>query len=127
MRRRLMNTPYVHISENNSVILSVTRLCIENVKYKVNRMDHMIAIIRFAKGPAKATKNIPLFLFLKLYGLTGTGFAHPNTKPPKYISKPGNITVPNKSIWAMGLSVRRPCLEAVKSPKPFAIRPCATS
>ena len=95
---------------NNSVSLSVTRLCIENAKNNVNIMDHMIAIIRFAKGPAKATKNMPLFRFLKLYGLTGTGLAHPKTKPPKYISKAGNITVPNKSIWAMGLSVRRPCL-----------------
>ena len=83
IRRRLMNTPYVHINVKSSVNLTDNRFSIEKAKNIMNRVDQMIAIIKFARGPASATKNIALFLFLKLYGLTGTGFAHPNTKPPR--------------------------------------------
>ena len=68
-----MNTPYVHINVNSSVNLTDNRFSIEKAKNIMNRVDQMIAIIKFARGPANATKNIALFLFLKLYGLTGTG------------------------------------------------------
>ena len=64
--RRLINTPYQHIIENSSVNLSEIRLCIDKVKNNINKIDHIIAIIRFAIGPANATKNIALFRFWKL-------------------------------------------------------------
>ena len=40
------------------------------------------AKIKFAIGPAKATKPISLLGFLKSKGLKGTGFAQPKTKAP---------------------------------------------
>ncbi len=41
------------------------------------------AINRFDTGPANAIKNSPTFLFFRLYGLKGTGFAQPKANPPK--------------------------------------------
>ena len=65
---------------------------------------------------------------------TGTGFAHPKTKPPpipskrgkKYIVK-GTIIVPTKSTCKSGLIDKRPAFFAVISPYLYAIKPCIIS
>ncbi len=72
-----------------------------------------IALIKFARGPAKDTIAVSLLKFLKLYGLIGTGRAQP-------IFAIKSIIVPMGSRCLRGLSVNRPALFAVSSPSLYA-------
>ncbi len=85
-----------------------------------NAIAEMVAMIKFANGPASAIKTESHFGFFRLYGLNGTGFAQPNPK-----SKSGMN--PNRSKCASGLSVNRPSRSAVGSPRNFAMSPCENS
>lgn len=81
---------------------------------------------KLAPGPAKDTFSIPFFGSLKLKGLTGTGFAQPNTGPlPAVIIKRerGIIKDPKKSKCFNGFKVKRPLSLAVESPKDKAALP----
>lgn len=71
----------------------------------------------FESGPAKETRNSPSLGFLKLYGLTGTGFAHPNMIPPgKSAHIIGTTTEPIGSMCFIGFNVSLPAYLAVGSP-----------
>ena len=82
-----------------------------------------MAKAKFAATPAMETFKVPHFLSLKLYGFTGTGFAHPkiNGCPPgkrdMSINRRGRITEPKGSKCFIGFRVRRPAYFAVGSPK----------
>ena len=77
-----------------------------------------IAIARFAKIPADATHNVPIFLSLKFSGLYGTGFAQPIKNGALVKTKiRGKITEPKGSKCFKGFSVSRPAYSAVLSPK----------
>ena len=81
------------------------------------KIDIKIAIKIFESGPAIATNNSPHRWFRKLYGLYGTGFAQPTTKPDPDITKmAGRIIEPNGSKCLIGLIVNRPAYLAVTSP-----------
>ena len=71
-------------------------------------------------GPASAVMAIPLLGFLKLLGLTGTGFAQPKPNSKRN-------SAPNGSTLAMGLKVKRPWYLAVLSPSLYATHPWANS
>ena len=76
---------------------------------------------RFDKGPARETHITAAGdLLFNAYGLIGTGFAHP---------KPANssIKVPIRSRCAVGLSVSRPFILGVSSPKALATKACENS
>lgn len=92
-----------------SVISSETRIITANIK----------AIHRFEKGPAKATIASPHLLFFKLYGLYGTGLAHPKIKPEKLV-RIGTMTEPTGSMCLMGFKVSLPSYFAVRSPRKSA-------
>lgn len=86
------------------------------------------AIKRFDNGPAAATIAGPHFWFFRLYGLYGTGFAHPKINPvPEKARSAGIITEPKGSICGIGLSVSLPAILAVGSPNFSAAKPCDTS
>ena len=64
------------------------------------------AMARFDIGPATETSRLPIAMLIRRVnrtGLTGTGFAQPNGTPNN-----GSSTVPTRSMWASGFSVRRP-------------------
>jgi len=68
-------------------------------------------------GPAMATINSPHFLFLKLFGLKGTGFAQARkAEAPDNKNIAGTIIVPNKSMCGIGFKVILPASSAVLSP-----------
>src|SRR3989344_491779 len=74
-----------------------------------------------AEGPARVTRADPHFLFLKLFGLKGTGLGQPiiTTEAPKSAgraSKNGKIIEPKGSKCGKGFKVRRPATSAVLSP-----------
>jgi len=73
------------------------------------------AINKFVAGPARATSKLPTAGFLKLRGLTGTGFPQPKRKKIK-------ASVPHKSRCFKGLMVRRPAIFAVSSPNIWAAK-----
>ena len=73
-------------------------------------------ITKLAAGPARAQSAKPTFLswiFVKLYGLIGTGFAHPNPKNNK-------LKDPHKVKCLIGLSESLPSHFAVWSPNRYA-------
>ena len=75
-----------------------------------DRVIEMGAVkIKFVNTPAIATKNVPFFLSLKLFGFIITGFAHPNLKNIKQI-------VPIGSRWCSGFKESLPSFLAVSSP-----------
>ena len=80
----------------------------------------MKARSKFEAGPAKAIFIISFVGFLRLKGLTGTGFAHP--KPTKKI-----INVPIGSRWFIGLMFVLFNLYEVSSPSLKAINECENS
>ena len=84
----------------------------------------MTATRIFEAGPAKAMSGSATFLFLKLYGLYGTGFAQPIIKPAfiKYKTN-GKTTEPNQSKCFSGFKVSLPSYCAVLSPKQSAVNP----
>ncbi len=99
----------------------------ESGRKRTNKPKH-IAIAMLVKGPAKETFRAPHFWSLKLYGLTGTGFAQPtNIGLPMKNKKTGNKIEPNKSKCGIGFKVRRPAYFAVGSPRELATYPCANS
>ena len=78
----------------------------------------------FANIPAEATATVPHFLFVRLFGLYGTGFAQPNKNEAWVKTKnKGIITEPNKSKCFNGFKVSRPAYSAVLSPKCKATKP----
>ena len=86
------------------------------------------AIKMLTAGPAPATNASPHFWFERLYGLYGTGLAHPIRKlEPERSKIPGIITEPSGSMCFMGFKVRRPASLAVGSPNIWATYPCVTS
>jgi len=70
----------------------------------------IIAITKFVAGPAIETHIMSFLGFLKLFGLTGTGFAHP------IILVTMKANVPTGSRCFNGLSVSLPSIFAVGSP-----------
>ena len=73
-----------------------------------------------AIGPAIATRAGPIRWLLRLYGLNGTGFPHPNPANSK-------SSVPQTSICTKGFIERRPIFFAVGSPKALATAACENS
>ena len=86
------------------------------------------AIKRFAKIPAPATAIVPNFLFIRLFGLYGTGFAQPN-KNGEWVKtrNAGKIIEPKISKCLSGFKVSLPAYKAVLSPKRNATKPWETS
>jgi len=79
-------------------------------------------------GPAIATNNSPHLWFFRLYGLYGTGFAHPKIKLVFIrIKIPGTKKEPTGSRCLIGLRVNLPAYFAVTSPINKAAYPWATS
>ena len=74
----------------------------------------------FDRGPAALIQSMLFLGFLKLYGFTGTGLAH-----PKCTIK--IMSVPNGSKCARGFMVKRPLRLAVSSPYLFATKACENS
>ena len=66
------------------------------------------------------TKKVPFLIFLKLYGLMGTGFAQPKPNNTKLIK-------PKTSKWTIGLRDSLPYDLAVLSPSLYATKACANS
>ena len=79
------------------------------------------------KGPAAAMSIMSFIGFLRLNGLTGTGFAHPKKAPPKKVPSSGSNIVPMASICTAGLSDMRPKFFAVGSPSISADFACPHS
>ena len=90
-------------------------------------MKKIIAKIKFEKGPAKETMASSRSLFLKLFLLTGTGFAQPIKAKPEANDANGIITVPIRSTCFIGLNVSLPSFRAVSSPNWDAENACANS
>ena len=114
-----LNTPYailicIKINKNDD-IYNISKLVLN-----LNKIEEIIASIKFVNGPAILTSTVPNFLFLKLNGFIGTGLAQPILKIITDIS-------PIISICFSGLSVSRPLCCAVLSPKHFAVNPWAYS
>ena len=80
------------------------------------------AIKMFDPGPAKAMRNSPIRRCFKLYGLYGTGFAHPKVKPANEVII-GTMMEPTGSMCFSGFKVNLPCNRAVGSPRRSAISP----
>lgn len=98
------------------------------VGMKFKNSEKITAVAKLATGPASAVRSRSFNGFLKLYGLTGTGFAQPNTKPvPEKMRSAGSKTVPTRSMCFMGFRVTRPAYLAVGSPKRSAAMACADS
>jgi len=86
------------------------------------------AITKFDAGPAKATIPSPKRRFLKLYGLIGTGLAHPSITPPgNKAHRRGTAIEPIGSMCFIGFKVILPSSFAVGSPWYKAAIPWATS
>ncbi len=97
-------------------ILFATKILIKTPKINAMRI--------FESGPAKATRGSATFLFRRLYGLYGTGFAQPIMNPtPEITRKNGSKTEPNQSMCLSGFNVSLPSYCAVLSPKARAIAP----
>lgn len=110
---RLMMTMYEAISINGVITPCCTNLIIH---------PKMRAMTRFESGPAAAIRNSPERLFLRLYGLYGTGLAQPKTNPGVMMAIiSGRMTEPKGSICLIGFKVSLPCNRAVGSPKRSAI------
>ena len=80
---------------------------------------HSSACKKLAPGPASATQTMSRLGWRKRSKRTGTGLAYPNKNAPlvlKYNSR-GSKMVPNGSMCGKGLSVTRPSIEAVLSPR----------
>ena len=92
------------------------------------RIAKIIATEKLLAGPDKAI-NPPSFLgFFKLFGLNGTGLAHPkSTGLPMAYKSNGNSTDPNGSMCLIGFKVNLPASLAVESPNLLATNPCETS
>ena len=79
---------------------------------------------KLVRGPARATSAISFLPSRSISGLTGTGFAAPNTKgEPENIKRSGTATLIIGSMWGRGLRVRRPAIRAVGSPNFSATQP----
>ena len=78
----------------------------------------IIAKLKLAAGPAKATKPISLFGFFRSKGLKGTGFAQPKTKLPLLTKKRkrGKRKEPKGSKCFKGFKDNLPLSLAVGSP-----------
>jgi hypothetical protein len=90
-------------------------------------IKNIIASIKLDIGPAAETIASSLNAFLKLFGLTGTGFAQPISAKPEANDASGIISVPTRSACLNGLSVSLPRLFAVLSPSLLAEKACANS
>ena len=81
-------------------------------------IPNKIATKKFEAGPARAISGSDMLLFLKLYGLYGTGLAQPIIKPvPVRYKNSGRTIEPNKSRCFIGFNVSLPSYCAVLSPK----------
>ena len=83
-------------------------------------VPNMRASKRFEPGPAAAIKNSPCLLFLRLYGLYGTGLAQPNVNPAREVIR-GTMIEPIGSMCLSGFKVNRPESRAVGSPSRSAM------
>lgn len=98
----------------NRLYITIILKKFKREKFKLKNLiinPNRIAIAKLAIGPAKATFKFPHFLSLKLYGLTGTGFAHPIIGPlPEVIKNKnkGNKKEPTGSKCFMGFIVSLP-------------------
>lgn len=93
----------------------------------MNIEKNIIAIKKFESGPAKETIALSLKGFLKLFGLTGTGFAQPIRNAPLKNDRNGKSNEPIGSICLTGFKEYLPCCSAVESPNFFAENACANS
>lgn len=93
---------------------------------KLRTKAKKIAIAIFVSTPADATKTSAKHP-LSIYGLYGTGFAHPATPPEERRNTTGTTKDPIKSRCFKGFGVKRPAIFAVESPQRSAAYPWATS
>lgn len=92
------------------------------------RMAATQARAKFVSGPASATSAISFLPSRSMRGLTGTGFAAPNTRgEPDNIRSNGTTILIIGSMWGIGLRVSLPAMRAVGSPNFSATKPCAIS
>ncbi|MBO7605964.1 MAG: hypothetical protein J6S61_05875, partial [Elusimicrobiaceae bacterium] len=93
--------------EHTKTLIKMVEACMNiTVNFKIN--TEIKTKIKFAAGPAKATLAMSSLMLFRLYGFTGTGFAHPKIGKPDVIQKSGTIIEPTRSICFNGLKVRRP-------------------